>query len=535
MAIRQSDIRDPAIRRELGRKSLYYFAMIYFPRFFRSLIPDFHRRWYKLMEFRTPNGSKPFTYLALIAFRESAKTSLAKIKIVRDIVYRRRKLISYICYEKDAAREALFDIATWLQTNELLIADFGNLFYAKEVENQAQQKTLPNFVANGVRIKARAIRQTTRGGVFDVDRPDCYVIDDFENNITKKSSLLTRKAIDFLKELMTGISADAEVIFLCNKISDTGSVQWLLDSAYENPDFIVEDVPVLINGKSAWPDKFVLTDAERDERNANIQDSKRWVKSLESLKRTMNADGSKTFEQEMLNQPLVEGDRFFNVEAIDRRIAEIKQTPWQSANSEMPNYSVQEGSWKRWGLTKKKPGERWAISADVAEGYGNDSSVIQVFNLTTCEQIAEYESNECPPDILAALMVQEGKAADGCILAPERNSIGVAVVNEIRRLEYTEIYRQKTIDRTSNKPVHKFGWWTGSNTKPTMLFEFKRDFEAGLIKINSLPLLREMRSFTNNDIPFKNFDPEASNHFDRLIAICIAWQMRNVSQIKGFL
>ena len=69
----------------------------------------------------------------------------------------------------------------------------------------------------------------------------------------------------------------------------------------------------------------------------------------------------------------------------------------------------------------------------------------------------------------------------------------------------------------------------------SMLFEFKRDFEAGLIEINSIPLLREMRAFTNSDVNYSNFDPEASNHFDRLMAICIAWQARNIKQIKGFI
>jgi len=324
------------------------------------------------------------------------------------------------------------------------------------------------------------------------------------------------------------------LIILCNKISDTGSVQWLLDTAEKNPAFMVEDVPVVIDGKSVWPSKFVLTDDEAEEVNSKLSDSKFWVKSLESLKRTSNADGKKTYEQEMMNEPLVEGDRFFNIEIIDRRIAQIKAKQYQSHSPDEPDYFVQDGDWKRWGKTEKKEGEDIVVSADVSEGYGIDSSVIQVFNVTTCKQIAEYESNQCPSDILARLMVEEGKKANNCLLAPERNSIGVGVINELKHCNYWSIYRQKTIDRITDKPVYKYGWYTGSNTKPLMLFEFKRDFENGLIEINSLPLLREMRSFTNGEVKYKNFDPEASNHFDRVIAMAIAWQMRNVNQIKGF-
>src|SRR5690606_2933860 len=96
------------------------------------------------------------------------------------------------------------------------------------------------------------------------------------------------------------------------------------------------------------------------------------------------------------------------------------------------------------------------------------------------------------------------------------------------------IFRQTTIDKISNTPVKKYGWRTGGDTKPTMLFDFKRDFENGIIEINSIPLLREMRAFTNKDITYKPHDPEASNHFDRVIAFAILWQMRNATQIKGF-
>ena len=536
MTVDKSVFNNPLIRKAVCEKSLYYFAVIYFPHFFKSLVPDFHRRWYKLFKFLDPGTKQRFTFLILMAFRESAKTSLAKIKIVHDICYERKKLISYVCYEKDASKAALYDIAVWLQTNKLLIEDFGQLFYSKDIENkQAQQKSIGNFVtSNGVRVMAKSIRQSTRGNVFDADRPDCYVLDDFENNLTKKSAVVTRKVIDFIKELMTGLSVDAEVIILCNKISDTGSVQWLLDTAHNNKEFATEDVPVIVDGKSVWPSKFTLTDDEAEEFNEKIENPKKWAKSLESLKRTMNADGRATFEQEMLNQPLVEGDRFFDVKKIDARLKVLKEKEYQGEDIEKPNYFSQDGDWKRWHETKVDGGDDIVVAADVSEGYGIDSSVIQVMNVTKGIQIAEYESNRCPVGILAALMKDEGEKADNCLICPERNSIGVGVIENLKSLDYWEIYREKFIDKITEQVTHKYGFHTNGKTKSTLLFDFKRDFELGLIEINSIPLLREMRAFTNNSVAYKNFDPEASNHFDRVMAICIAWQMRKVNQFKGF-
>ncbi len=542
MGLTKNDYEDPILRIAIGEESLYYFTIIYFPELFKSLIPAFHGDWYKLMKFVDLETGMRYTYLILLAFRESAKSSLAKIKIIHDICYKKKKLISYVCYEKERSGEALFDIATWLQTNKALIQDFGNLFYSSDGDKKAEKKTINNFVtSNGVRVTAVSIRQSMRGRVFEFDRPDCYVIDDFENNITKKSAVVTRKVIDFFKELMTGLAANAEVMFLCNRVSDVGSVQWLIDAAEGNRDFRFSEVAVIEGGKSVWPSKFALTDVEADDLNFFIEDPSRHVVSLESKKRTMNADGSKTFEQEMLNQAESQGDRFFNVDLIDKRLAVLKAKEWQDqepsktvGKNQIPrnDYYKKDGDWKRWGDPIKAHTN--AISADVSEGYGHDSSVIQVFDLTECRQIAEYESSLCPPDILAKLMVVEGRASGDAILAPERNSIGVAVVNGIKAAGYFNIFREKAVDKITEKPIQKFGWHTNAKTKPQMLFEFKRDFELGLIEINSELLLREMRAFTNTDIDKRPFDPEISNHFDRLIAICIAWQMKKVNQIKGF-
>ncbi len=460
---------------------------------------------------------------------------LIKIKVLRDICYKRKKLIGYICYEKDKSGEALFDIATWLQTNKLILNDFGNLFYSASYDDKKpEKKTINNFVtSNGVRVTAFSIRQSVRGRVFEFDRPDCYVIDDFENNITKKSAVMTKKCIAFLKELMTGLAAGAEVIFLCNKISDTGSVQWLIDTGHKNPDFRKSEVSVIEKGQSTWPDKFALTDEEARIQNKKKEDPSTFAKSLESLKRTMNADGTKTFEQEMLNQAQVEGDRFFDIDKIDQRIKVLQEKVWQDQDPKKPNYQKREGNWIRWGVPNKD--HMNVVAADISEGFGNDSSVIEDFDTTEGFQYAEYESDHCPPDILGNMMVEEGKDGGYCVLIPERNSVGVGTILTIKNSGYINIFREKTVDKISEKPILKYGYHTNGKTKPIMLFDFKRDFEAGLIQINSIHLLREMRAFTNSDVSYKNFDPEASNHFDRVMAACIAWQGRNVKQIKGYI
>lgn len=540
MKLKESDLNNGALRKYLGKKSVFFFALCYFPQLFKFKVPEFHKKWYKLLKFYESyekDGQKMkrfFTFLVLLGFRDSAKTSLAKIKLIRDICYNRKKIISYICFEKERAGEALFDIATWLQTNPLLIADFGNLFKTANYDSEKpEKKTINNFVtSNDIRVTAFSIRQNVRGRNFNFERPDCCVIDDFENNTTKKSAAITRTVIDFIKELIGGLSSGAEVIFLCNKISDNGSVQWLLDTANNNNEFRVSEVAIIENGKSIWPSRFVLTDQEAENINKDIKDPADFVVSLESRKRTMNADGSKTFEQEMLNQPLTEGERFFDTTKIDQRIQVLQSIEYQDKDPSLPNYRLKSSNWLRFG--KADINNINVVSADISEGYGIDSSVIQVFDITNGRQLAEFESNQVSPEVVGNLMVEEGKNSGYCLLIPERNSIGVGTVQAIKNSGYFNLYREKTVDKITNKPLFKFGYHTNSKTKPIMLFEFKRDFEAGLIEINSLPLLREMRAFSNSDIVYKNFDPEASNHFDRVMAACLAWHARNIKQIKGY-
>lgn len=529
-------------RKYLGSKSTFFFGLIYFPQMFKFESAPFHKRWCKKMDFKVrvkkEDGTsywRKFTYLILLAFRGSAKTSWAKIKVTRDICYNRRRYIGYVCYELDPAKAALLDIANWLQGNQLLVRDFGNLYYDKDLEkHQSKQKSISNFVtSNGIRVKALSIRKSVRGAVLEFDRPDCYVCDDFENNITKKSALLTRKAIDFFKELFSGMADDAEVIFVCNRISDIGSVQFLIDTAEGNKDWELEDVPVFDTEKKiAWPQRFVMTDAEAEKINADRDVPK---KSLESIRNNLNKDGTMTFEQEYLNQPLVEGDRFFDIKPIDERIRVLKAKEWHSKDIKKPGYQSKEDDWIIWGGFEA--GKRYAIAGDVAEGYGLDSSTIEVWNLDSGDQVMEFESNQIPPDLLGQYMFARYKDAkkEGArvIVVPERNAIGIATVNELKNLNCHDIFREKAIDKISDKPVAKYGWHTNSKTKPTMLFDFRRDFQNGLIGINSIPLLREMRSFSNKDVTSTLYDPETSQHHDRLMAALIAWQMRKQQMIRG--
>ena len=48
----------------------------------------------------------------------------------------------YVCYEEESAKDNLFDIATELQDNDLLKADFGQLYYDESGKKRSKKSSI---------------------------------------------------------------------------------------------------------------------------------------------------------------------------------------------------------------------------------------------------------------------------------------------------------------------------------------------------------------------------------------------------------
>ena len=59
-----------------------------------------------------------------------------------------------------------------------------------------------------------------------------------------------------------------------------------------------------------------------------------------------------------------------------------------------------------------------------------------------------------------------------------------------------------------------------------MLNELKTTLEEELLKIPDRALLIEMKVYDRDELNVVKADPDASNHFDILIACAICWEMR---------
>lgn len=514
-------------RAYICEQSFAVFAMYYFWEFFTYAIPEFHWKMYKELEELTQGK---FRFLLWVMFRESAKTSIAKIYVIYCIVFRKKRFINYDSYDKGNAEAALFDIARELQTNHRLIADFGQLYYEEKRrdEQQTKIKRINEFVtANQIKVKAYSTQESTRGRIFHRFRPDLYIIDDFETEITAKSAPITAKIMAHLDTMKTGMAVDGQAIFLCNLISEVGSVASLIEETRENPaSWRFHRVDVIMNGEIMWPDKYVKDNAEAAIVNAKIQDAKTKKISLEQKKKDLNANGRKIYEQEMLNNPEAAGEPFFNRERIDLSIALAKK---KSPIKIVGDLSI----WEPYAAKY-----RYAFGGDTAKGVTRDSCTSVGMRFAPSDGksaivVATYASNTIAPDAFGDEMAAHGRLFGECLLAPELNNTGYATVTRLKAIyPLPKLYRQVKQDQVGSPITKDLGWEANASNVSTIYFNFRSAYEDGHIEIYCPALLAEMRAFTKRDLEGASRRNEIdqvglkTRHFDLLRAACIAWEMR---------
>jgi len=272
-------------------------------------MPDFHFDMYEDLKFEKYRG------VLWVMFRESAKTSISKIKVIHDICYRKKRFILWASFDEKKAKANLFDIAYELQTNENLTADFGQLFYEENLNDKkyVTKKSIGEFItANGIKLKSFSTGQSTRGEVYQEFRPDFLVLDDIETMKTMVSEARTEQVISFVDELLAGMAGDMDLLILGNRLTNSGSIAYIEKKMILEPKFMVRDIKIKDgHGKITWPEKYVDTDEEAEIINATISEPKEKVISLETKKRIL---GQTVYAREMMNTPLTDDEREFKLE-----------------------------------------------------------------------------------------------------------------------------------------------------------------------------------------------------------------------------
>lgn len=237
-------------------------------------------------------------------------TSLAKIKIIHSICYEKNKFIIWTSYDQRKAAANLYDVVLELQTNPLLIEDFGQLFFEEtQLEKKSRKKSINEFItSNNIKVKAYSTGQSPRGEVYGEYRPDLIILDDIETLDTIESEAKTDQVKRYIDELFAGLSGYAKIIVLGNRLIEGGSITYLENKIVEDPSAKRYDIPVVIDGAIVWDDKYVHTDKQALEINGDISNPEHHKISLETKKRLL---GHQAYNREMLNTPITDEEREF--------------------------------------------------------------------------------------------------------------------------------------------------------------------------------------------------------------------------------
>ena len=172
-----------------------------------------------------------------------------------------------------------------------------------------------------------------------------------------------------------------------------------------------------------------------------------------------------------------------------------------------------EGELRVWEASK--PGARYVIGADVAEGLEQgDFSCADVLKLPGGEQVAQWHG-KCSPDVFGLILVELGKLYNNAEIGPERNNHGLTTLTAIRDADYPFIYRQKTVEGGEGK----YGWSTSVTSKRVMidhLIAAVRDGDAG---IRCAETIEEMKTYVEEN---GKVNAKAGHFDDRIIARAIA-------------
>ena len=470
--------------RKIIKRKFKLFARGCYPRYFKAKSPPFHD------DFIDSIIKSYFGENKMIGgFRGCAKTSLKKLFDVFVLLNDKseyRKYMKVLCRDLKNSKQIVVDIYNMMvEVRDI----YGNPF-EKEGDIK-REETMSGFtMRNGRKYTAGTVGQVQRGHIQDANRPDWVWFEDVEDSNSIGSMVITQGVIDKCEEAINGLAVDNNGSFFvtCNYISDQGTIQYFINKSsttFLNISLLTDDKD---NTTTTWPEVFP-------------------PEKVAQLKRD-----AEDFYGEYQGDPSKSQNKFFDLERLSEDIKRCKDPIRTSAGV------------KYW--INYKPHHRYGLGSDHSEGIRLDSNTCVLIDFTAGEVGASYANNEIAPDLSAHEFARVGAEFGNCLWAPEvNNKCGGSVITTAKSIPYPNLYRYIPVGRTDEKKSEKFGWETNSKTKYNMLFDLRKDYNDGLIKIYDKNILAEMKAYTNSDLS----ETQAgliTRHFDLLMALAIAWAMR---------
>jgi len=436
-------------------------------------------------------------YFVDIAFRGAGKDTRTKLFLTFCILNdldRKRRYIKVVTKDIKNAKQLVTDMYNMMVSKRVIRLYFDTF----EKTAEKREERMDSFTtAWGVKVVATTVIIDQRGqqqGSEETARPDFIWFNDFETRKTLKSAVTSQAIWDNMEEAVNGLSIDGGALYTCNYVSERGNVHRLVKNKMPRKKILI--VPIIIDGKSAWPQAY----------------------SLEAIETLRGEKGD--FEGEYMCKPSAGHDIYF-----DRSTLEEMKT-------KEPVQVI--GGFKI--FYKYNPSRRYGGGHDVAGGVGLDSSTSVFIDFTSIPKkvVSTYRNNEIQPDHFGDEIARQGNIYGGCIVGPEKNNHGHATIGRLKQI-YNNIYftqGKKTKVGQDKAPV-EYGWLTSATSKMDMLTDLKSAIEKGELQLIDPDLIQEVKDFTRDDLMDRDEDVRlTTRHFDLLMACAIAWQMRYFAEVK---
>lgn len=180
-----------------------------------------------------------------------------------------------------------------------------------------------------------------------------------------------------------------------------------------------------------------------------------------------------------------------------------------------------------WIWAAPEEGHQYVMGVDVSRGDGEDASTIVVVDVTTMEQVMEYQG-KIQPDLLAQIVEQYGDLYKAYTVVDVTGGMGVSTVLKLLEFQYKRLHydnangkilsaRQREL--SSHGKVDKIPGFHATSVRVPMISNLEYQIRTNGIKIRSSRMVSEMKTFI-----FKNGRPDHMEgyHDDLLMAIGMA-------------
>lgn len=170
-----------------------------------------------------------------------------------------------------------------------------------------------------------------------------------------------------------------------------------------------------------------------------------------------------------------------------------------------------------------EPNKFYCIGADVAEGLAHgDYSDAYVGESEGFEIVANWHGH-IDPDLYGKELVKLARYYNEAYVGVENNNHGLTTLRAINRLEYWNIYYQKTYDYLNDKTTQKMGWNTNRKTKPLMIDKEAEYIREGWIRCYDEDWVMQGLTYVIDDAGLTNAQPGCFD--DKVMAMAILLQM----------